>query len=258
MTDLNGKVIIVTGASSGIGHAAALLLAKAGAHVIASARREALLQTLREEAGTFPGSINILRGDIQDPEAHQRLVDSALDRFGRLDGAFNNAGDLGPASPVDDTAPEQWLTTLDVNLNSAFYALAAQLPAMKSGGGGSIVFTGSFVGLTAGLPGMAAYAASKAGLTGLVKVAAAESAAANIRVNVIASGGVDTPMGLKASPTPEAKAYVNSLHALGRIAQPEELAHSALFLLSDRASFITGTTMRVDGGVSIHRPSPAA
>jgi NAD(P)-dependent dehydrogenase (short-subunit alcohol dehydrogenase family) len=155
--------------------------------------------------------------------------------------------------PVYDLSLSGWRETLDTNLTSAFLGAKYQIPAMIARGGGSIIFTSTFVGHTLGFPGMAAYAASKAGIVGLTRVLAAEFGAKAIRANAILSGGVDTPMGRVVVNTPEARSFVESLHALKRITSPEEIARSALYLASDASSFVTGTAFAVDGGVSITR-----
>jgi NAD(P)-dependent dehydrogenase (short-subunit alcohol dehydrogenase family) len=146
-----------------------------------------------------------------------------------------------------------WDDTLEVNLTSAFLGAKHQIPAMLQSGGGSVIFTSTFVGYTVGFPGMAAYAASKAGLVGLAQALAAEFGPQGIRVNALLPGGTDTPMAHAMNATPEMLAHVAGLHALKRIAQPEELARAALFLASDAASFVTGSAMLVDGGISITR-----
>ncbi|MCG8432993.1 MAG: SDR family oxidoreductase, partial [Gammaproteobacteria bacterium] len=134
---------------------------------------------------------------------------------------------------------------------SAFLGAKYQIPAMIDSGGGSIVFTSSFVGYTVGFPNMSAYSASKAGLIGFTKAVAVEYGAQGIRVNALLPGGTDTPMGRESANTPEAVEFVKSIHALKRLAQPEEIAKSALYLASDSSSFTTGTALLVDGGVSI-------
>jgi NAD(P)-dependent dehydrogenase (short-subunit alcohol dehydrogenase family) len=255
MQDLAGKVAIVTGASSGIGHATARLFASAGCRVVANARRRAELEALVEEIRRSGGEAIAVAGDVRDERVARTLVETAIKSFGGLDVAFNNAGAIGPMAPVFDVSMAQWRETLDTNLTSAYLAAKYQLPAMIGQGGGSVIFTGSFVGYTAGMPGMAAYAASKAGLIGLVQVLAAEFGAKGVRVNAILPGGTDTPMSITNSPgaTPEVLAFVQNLHALKRMARPEEIARSVLHLASDASSFITGAAMLVDGGASINR-----
>jgi NAD(P)-dependent dehydrogenase (short-subunit alcohol dehydrogenase family) len=154
-----------------------------------------------------------------------------------------------------DISEEGWRETVDTNLTSAFLGAKYQVPAMLERGGGSLIFTSSFVGSTVGFPGMAAYAASKAGLTGLVQVIAAEFGKNGIRANVLMPGGTDTPANVANAPgaAPETRTFIEGLHALKRLGRPEELAEAALFIASDAASFMTGTTLLVDGGVSITR-----
>lgn len=146
-----------------------------------------------------------------------------------------------------------WHTVIETNLTSAFLNARYQLPAMVARGGGSMIFTSSFVGHTAGFPGLGAYAASKAGLIGLMQVIAVEYAAHGIRANALLPGGTDTPMGRAVADTPEVLAFVQGLYALKRLAWPEEIAQAALYLASDASSFTTGTSLLADGGVSINR-----
>ncbi|MGO4711577.1 SDR family oxidoreductase [Bradyrhizobium sp. 2TAF24] len=253
MTTLTDKVAIVTGASSGIGRAAALLFAREGAAVVASGRRAIELDGLVAEITAAGGRALAVPGDVKD-EAHAvALVAAAQSRFGGLDIAFNNAGATGHAAPVPELSVETWRDTLDTNLTSAFLGARHQIPAMLARGGGALIFTSTFVGHTVGFPGMGAYAASKAGVIGLTKVIAAEFGAQGIRANALLPGGTDTPMGRSVSNTPEMRAFVEGLHALKRLAAPEEIARAALYLASDASSFMTGTALLVDGGVSISR-----
>ena len=252
---LSHRVAIVTGASSGIGRAAALLFAEAGAAVVVGARRQAELDQLVAAITQQGGSAAAVAGDVRDEAYAQALVATAVERFGGLDIAFNNAGTMGPLQPTPDVQSSDWRDTLETNLTSAFLGAKHQIPAMLARGGGSLIFTSSFVGYTAGLPGMAAYAASKAGQIGLVKALAAEYGPKGIRVNAVLPGGTDTPASLTHAPdaTPEVQAFVEGIHALKRMAMPEEIARSVLHLASDASSFITGTAFLVDGGVSIAR-----
>jgi NAD(P)-dependent dehydrogenase (short-subunit alcohol dehydrogenase family) len=253
MHTLVDKTAIITGASSGIGRAAAKLFAEAGAKLVVGARRQTELEALAEEIAEDGGTAIALAGDVQDETYTKALVESAVERFGGLDIAFNNAGTLGEMGPTPDLTLAGWRETLETNLTSAFLAAKYQIPAMLDRGGGSLIFTSTFVGYTAGMPGMAAYAASKAGLIGLTQALAAEFGPRGVRVNALLPGGTDTPMGRMVAHTPEIAAYVANLHALKRIASPEEIARSALYLASDASSFTTGTALLVDGGVSINR-----
>jgi NAD(P)-dependent dehydrogenase (short-subunit alcohol dehydrogenase family) len=255
MTVLAGKVAIVTGASSGIGRATALLFASEGAMLVVTARRKSQLDELIAEIERAGGKAVAVAGDVRDEALAKELVDTATHRFGGLDVAFNNAGSIGKMGPTADVSLAAWQDTLDTNLTSAFLGAKYQVPAMIARGGGSLIFTSSFVGYTVGMPGMAAYAASKAGLIGLTQVLAAEFGAKRIRANAILPGGTDTPASITNAPdaTPEVLAFVENLHALKRMARPEEIARSVLHLASDASSFITGTALLVDGGVSINR-----
>lgn len=254
MTDLlKNKVAIVSGASSGIGRAAAKLFARHGAAVVVTARRGPLLEELVHEIEGAGGRAAAVVGDAADSELAARTVELAQTRFGGLDVAFNNAGTLGALNPTPDLALEDWEQTLRVNLTGAFLAAKAQLPALRARGGGALVFTSTFVGVTVGFPGMAAYAASKAGLVGLTQVLATEWGPHGIRVNALLPGGTDTPMGRAVADTPEKREATAALHALKRLADPIEIARAALYLCSDLSSFQTGTTLRVDGGISVNR-----
>lgn len=253
MNALRDKTAIITGASSGIGRATALLFAREGANLVVSARRAEELDALVAEITEIGGTAVAFAGNIVDESTAVALVDLAVQTFGGLDIAFNNAGTLGSMGPVSEIALPGWQETIDTNLTSAFLGAKYQVPAMEKRGGGSIIFTSTFVGHTVGMPGMAAYGASKSALIGLTQALAAEYGASNIRVNALLPGGTDTPMGRTVANTPEAQAFVEGLHALKRIAKPEEIADTALHLASDASSFTTGTAMLVDGGVSISR-----
>jgi len=238
MAVLQGKVAIITGASSGIG----------------------ILASLVDEIISQGGEAVYLAGDVTDEVYASDLVALAVEQYGGLDIAFNNAGINGELGVDSDALSRaEWENTLTTNLTSAFLAAKYQLPQMlKRGaaqmlkrGAGSIIFTSSFVGYTIGFPQTAAYAASKAGMIGLTQSLAVEYGARGIRVNALLPGGTDTPMGREFANTPEAMAFVKNLHALKRLADPAEIAQSALYLASDAASFTTGIALLVDGGVSI-------
>ena len=253
MPMLEGKIAVVTGASSGIGRAAAKLFAREGARLVVTARRASELDALVAEINGEGGEAIALAGDIADDATPPAFTELAMTSFGGLDIAFNNAGTLGEMAPAAEISLAGWRETMDINLTSAFACARYQLPAMLERGGGSIVFTSTFVGHVLGFPGMAAYAAAKAGIVGLARVIAAEYGPQGIRANAMLVGGTDTPMGRIVAGTPEARSFVASLHALKRIADPDEIARAALFLASDQAGFVTGSAFSVEGGVTITR-----
>jgi len=248
--ELKNKSIIVTGASSGIGAAAALLFAAEGANVVLGARRSAEMESLAGQINQGNGRAVFLSGDVKDENYANALVDLAMKEFDGLDGAFNNAGIVGEMGPVADMGIDNWNDVISVNLTSAFLAAKAQIPVMKKRGQGSIVFTSSFVGFSnGGMPGMGAYAASKAGLIGLVQSLASDHAADGVRVNALLPGGTITPSGGEGDPA--ALEFIANLHPMKRMANAKEVAQAAQFLLSDRSTFMTGSPMIVDGGMSV-------
>jgi NAD(P)-dependent dehydrogenase (short-subunit alcohol dehydrogenase family) len=250
---LENKVAIVTGASSGIGRAAAQLFAREGAAVVVGARRRTELERLVGEIVAERRRAVSVAGDVRDEAFAAQLVETAVREFGGLDVAFNNAGTLGEMGATADVSLEGWRDTLETNLTGAFIAAKRQIPALLARGAGSLIFTSTFVGHTVGIPGAAAYAASKAGLIGFVQALAVELGPRGVRVNALLPGGTDTPMARKMNGAPDAWAFVERLHALKRIATPEEQARSALYLASDLSSFTTGTALLADGGVSVNR-----
>ena len=248
---LQDKTIIVTGASSGIGAAAARIFAAEGARLVISARRGDRLDDLAARIDQSAGRVAVLAGDVAAPGHAEALVALARDRFGGLDGAFNNAGQIGSGARVHETGDAEWQRLIATNLTAAFLAARAQVPALLERGGGALVFTGSFIGHTAVLPGMGSYAASKAGLIGLVQALAVDYGPQRIRANALLPGGTLTEMAGDAATNPDSAAFIAGLHALKRMAQPQEIARAALFLLSDHASFVTGSALLADGGNSI-------
>ncbi|MEG3086758.1 SDR family oxidoreductase [Sphingomonas sp. PB4P5] len=240
---LDDKVAIITGASSGIGRAAATLFAAHGASVVLVARRPEPLALAIEEIRDRGGRALAIVGDVTDERTHSDAV-AAARTFGGLHIAFNNAGLAGAIKPLADIEPGEWATVLAANLTAAFLGARAQIPAMLEHGAGALVFTGSFVGNSAGLPGMGAYGAAKAGLMGLVRGITADYGARGIRANALLPGGTATEMAGDAAQ----REWAAGLHAMKRIAHPEEIAQAALFLASDMSSFVTGSALWADGG----------
>jgi NAD(P)-dependent dehydrogenase (short-subunit alcohol dehydrogenase family) len=253
MNTLNGKVALVAGASSGIGYSTAKLFAQEGASVVVGARRKNALDDLVSEIRAAGGQAHALAGDVTDESYARALVSAAVEQFGGLDIAFNNAATLGAMGPTTEVSADAWRHTVETNLTSAFLAAKHQIPALIARGGGSVIFTSTFVGYTAAFPGLAAYAASKSGLIGLTQALAVEFARQGVRVNAILPGGTDTSMYREMNKTQEARDFIVSLYPMRRLATPEEMARSVLYLASDASSFTTGTAMLVDGGVSINR-----
>lgn len=248
MGEFDGKVAIVTGASSGIGRAAALAFAAAGAKVVAAdVDREGGEETVRQ-AGAAGGTAVFQPTDVSRADDVEALVRCAVDTYGGLDVAFNNAGTEGTMSPTAECTDETWDRTLAVNLSSVFYCLRAEIPVMVERGGGAIVNCASIAGLV-GFPGAPAYVASKHGVVGLTKTAALDYATAGVRVNAICPGVIDTPMVTRATGGDDAAkagyAQAEPVHRLGR---PQEMADVALWLCSERSSFVTGQAIAADGG----------
>ncbi|EHH04384.1 SDR family oxidoreductase [Agrobacterium tumefaciens] len=241
---LENKVAIITGASSGIGRATAMLFAAHGAAVVLNARGEKALQEVAADIRETGGRVHAVAGDAGLAETHSRLAEAAVSVFGGLDIAVNNAGAVGAMKPLAEISPAEWDDVLNVNLTSAFLGARYQIPLMLMRGGGSIVFTSSFVGTSVGIPGMAAYGAAKAALMGLVKGITADYAINGIRANALLPGGVDTPAAGDAAQ----KEWAAGLHAMKRIAEPQEIAQAALFLASPMASFVAGAALFADGG----------
>jgi len=250
---LQNKVAIVTGASSGIGRAAAKLFAAEGAKVVVGARRESELVSLVDEIKANGGTAVMLAGDVRSEAYARDLVALAVKAFGRLDVAFNNAGALGEAGPSTGVSEAGWNDAIAINLTGSFLGAKHQIAEMVKHGGGSVIFTSTFVGYSSSFPGVAAYAASKSGLIGLTQTLAAEFGPQNVRVNAILPGAVDTDMYREMNNTPDKAAFITNLHALKRVGRPEEVARSVLYLASDDSAFVTGTASLIDGGLSITR-----
>lgn len=245
-TDLSGKVALVTGASRGIGEAVARAFARAGCPVALAARDEVALERLAEEIGAAGGRALAVPTDVADAEAVARMVEQVVAEFGRLEIACNDAvGGGHPPTPLADVPVEAFDSGILVSLRGVFLCLHAEIPAMLRSGGGAIVNMSSTAGLQ-GVGGLAAYVTAKHGLEGLTKVAALDYAAKGIRVNAIAPSAILTDNLARAGT--QAQQAAASAMPVQRVGRADEVAAAVLWLCSDSASFVTGSTLLVDGG----------
>ena len=244
---LEQKVIFITGASSGIGEAAARRFAAEGAGVVVGARRKDRLDQLVDEVTASGGDALAVSLDVTDESSVARAVEAAVERFGRLDGALNNAALSGSGKPIAETDSEYVRQVFDVNLMGTYYSLKYEIPAIVAAGGGSIVNVSSVGGII-GMPNISEYITSKWGVIGMTKSVALEYAASGVRVNAIAPGSTKTDMYDAWLPTPEAQAAVAAYSPMNQIALPDDMARVALFLLSEESRWTNGTVIAADGG----------
>ena len=243
------KVAIVTGGSSGIGRATAIALAKQGVKISIAARRvkegEETVRLVKEA-----GSDGIfVRTNVANEDDVKSLVENTVTTYGRLDYAFNNAGVEQTMAPIVEQTVEEFDQIMNINVKGVWLSMKYEIPVMLKSGGGAIVNNSSVAGIM-GFPQMAIYIASKHAVLGLTKSAALEYAKSGIRINAIAPGGVETEMANRVNEnTPQWLETLTSMHPIGRIADPEEIANAVVWLLSEKASFVLGHTLLVDGGV---------
>jgi NAD(P)-dependent dehydrogenase (short-subunit alcohol dehydrogenase family) len=249
LTNLQGKVALVTGSSSGIGRAIALLLGQRGAKVLVAVLPGTGGEKVVGAIQAAGGTAHFVPTDVSRSADCEHAVQQALTAFGRLDISINNAGTFAMGKLLADEDEATWDRVQSVNLKGVFLCMKFEIPAMLRSGGGAIVNTSSIAGLV-GEKTMAIYSASKHGIIGLTKSAALEYAQQGIRVNAICPGGTRTNMFDAVKDTPGFLDYVNALHPVGRIAEPDEIAQAAVFLASPEASFITGASLAVDGGLT--------
>lgn len=250
MTSMQGRTAIITGATSGMGLATALLFAREGASIIASGRDASRGRALVEAIRGTGGRVEFVPGDVSLPETNARLVETAVRVFGGVDALVCFAGMLGLGS-ITGVPPDTWRETMAVNLDAIFHLLRAGLPAMQARGKGAVVIGGSIAALK-GFPNHAAYCASKGALLALARQAAIDYGP-DIRINVLCPGPVDTPLiwdSAAAFPDPSrAVSDAAQKTLVKRLGTPEDIARAALFLASDASGFVTGTSLTIDGGI---------
>jgi NAD(P)-dependent dehydrogenase (short-subunit alcohol dehydrogenase family) len=244
---LKNKIGLVTGASSGIGRAVALVWAREGATIVVSDVQITAGEETAAMVRAQGGDAIFFAADVGKHNDSRALVEKALEHYGRLDIACNNAGIGGPVALTADYPLDGWANVINVNLSAVFYGMQQQINAMLKTGGGSIVNMASVLGAVGGARS-GAYTAAKHGVVGLTQAAALEYGSKNIRVNAVAPGFIHTPMVHNLEQDPAVNAALIATHALGRLGRPEEVAEMVAWLASDRASFATGGYYPVDGG----------
>jgi NAD(P)-dependent dehydrogenase (short-subunit alcohol dehydrogenase family) len=243
----NEPVVLITGALAGIGRATALAFAREGASIVVSGRRDEAGRALAAELGETGVRAEFIRADVSNENDVRNLIDQTVAHFGRLDVAVNNAGTEGNAGPITEQSPESYKATFDTNVLGTLLSLKHELRVMLPQGHGSIVNVSSTLGRR-GVAGSSVYVASKHAVEGLTKSAALEAAESGVRVNSVAPGPIETEMLNRLWNTAERKAWLLAGVPAKRFGKPEEVAQIILFLSSDKAPFITGTTVGIDGG----------
>ena len=247
MKTLQDKIALVTGGTTGIGRATAIALAKAGAKVVVSGRRAAEGEETVRLVRAAGGEAMFVKADVAIPSDVKNLVDATVRAHGRLDIAFNNAGvESAVIAPTADQDDDDFDKVFAINVKGVYLSMKHQIPAMLKGGGGSIINTSAVAGVI-GMPGVGPYVASKHAVIGLTKNAALEYAKLGIRVNAVAPAAIETPM-LDRFTESVLRDFLSSLHPIGRLGKPEEIADAVVWLASSQASFVTGQTIAVDGG----------
>jgi NAD(P)-dependent dehydrogenase (short-subunit alcohol dehydrogenase family) len=255
-TELEGKVGLVTGGTSGIGRDTALLFAKAGAKVVVAGRRELQGEETVQLIRAAGGDGLFVKTDVSKASHVETLIQKVVERFGGLDIAFNNAGIEGVWAPIVRQSEEDWDRTIEINLKGVWLCLKYEIRQMlKQRAGGAIVNMASIIGLI-GSAGVAAYSASKHGVIGLTKTAALENAKNGIRINAVCPGFTETPMADRIFRAPAVRNHVLSCHPIGRFGKPIEIAEAVVWMCSDRASFMTGQSLVLDGGFLAGPNSP--
>jgi NAD(P)-dependent dehydrogenase (short-subunit alcohol dehydrogenase family) len=247
MAPFDGKVAIVTGGGSGIGQAACHLYAREGAKVVVSDIDEKGGDETCRAIQEMNGEAAFVRADVSNPGDCQSLVDETTEKYGRLDIAFNNAGIGGEANLTGEYSAEGWQKVIDINLSGVFYCMRYEIPAMLKTGGGAIVNMASILGQV-GFSKSPAYVAAKHGVVGLTRTAAIEYAQQGLRINSVGPAFIHTPLISGLEQNAQIRDYLISLHPIGRLGAPEEVAELVIWLSSEKASFVTGAYYAVDGG----------
>src|SRR3984957_10757419 len=245
---MTAPVVLITGALTGIGRATALAFARAGARLAVSGRRDEAGNALAAELRGLGAEAEFVRADVRREDEVRNLVDQTVKRFGRLDVAVNNAGTEGKPGPVTEQSAESYAATFNTNVLGTLLSMKHELRVMLAQDSGSIVNVSSAYG-SVGAPGASVYVASKHAVEGLTKSAALEVAETGVRVNVVAPGTTDTGMLTRFTNTDENKAALVSTVPVKRLATPEEIAHVIVFVASADASYMTGASIPVDGGM---------
>jgi NAD(P)-dependent dehydrogenase (short-subunit alcohol dehydrogenase family) len=253
---LRGKVALITGGTSGIGRDTAVLFAREGAKVVLTGRREAEGQETVKLAKEAGGEATFVKADVSKAADAKMTVQKTVEIYGRIDIAFNNAGVEGQWLPLTDLPEEEFDQVISINVKGVWLSMKYEIAQMlKQGGGGAIVNMSSVAGLM-GAAGASAYTASKHAVIGMTRTAALEYAKAGIRVNAVCPAVIVTPMAERAFADPAVNKWILSLHAVGRFGQPMEVAEAVLWMSSDKASFMTGDFIVVDGGMMAGRVPP--
>ena len=245
---MSTPVVLITGALTGIGRATALAYAQEGAQLVVSGRHEQEGQSLASELRALGAEAEFVRADVRHEDDVRKLVDRTVERFGRLDVAVNNAGTEGARGPITEQSAETYAAVFDTNVLGVLLSLKHELRVMLAQGRGSIVNVSSVAGRT-GLPGASVYIASKHAVEGLTKTAALEAAERGVRVNAVAPGPIETAMLARFTGDPEKAPSSRAYVPARRVGTPEEVARTIVFLGSDQASYITGVSLAVDGGL---------
>jgi NAD(P)-dependent dehydrogenase (short-subunit alcohol dehydrogenase family) len=244
---MSSPVVLITGALTGIGRATAVAFAKDGASVVASGRREAEGKALEAELRSLGGEAAFISADVRREDDVSSLIDQTVARFGRIDAAVNAAGTEGRPGPVTEQTAESYAATFETNVLGTLLSMKHELRVMQAQGSGSIINISSTYGHEGGA-GASVYVGSKHAVEGMTKSAALEAASSGVRVNAVAPGPIETGMLNRFTGTAERKAALLKTVPLGRVGEPAEIARAAVFLASERASFITGHVLTIDGG----------